>query len=136
MRYSGTEPLLRVMLEGQDQAKIRHWGQEIIDAVKARIVRREWTICSRHDPPLSQRQQGRDSSELARRRSSVRARCGRVCVDAGAPGITVHPRADARHITAADVQRGRGAAAAARVAASSSTSKATRARTCWRSCTR
>lgn len=27
----------------------------------------------------------------------------RTCVDAGAPGITVHPRADARHITAADV---------------------------------
>src|SRR5262245_10540527 len=27
----------------------------------------------------------------------------RVCVDAGAPGITVHPRADARHITTADV---------------------------------
>jgi pyridoxine 5-phosphate synthase len=37
-----------------------------------------------------------------------------VCVDAGAPGITVHPRADARHITAQDVRdvasllRGRG----------------------------
>ena len=28
----------------------------------------------------------------------------RVCVDAGARGITVHPRADARHITAADVR--------------------------------
>ena len=27
----------------------------------------------------------------------------RVCLDAGAPGITVHPRADARHITALDV---------------------------------
>lgn len=27
----------------------------------------------------------------------------RTCIDAGAPGITVHPRADARHITAADV---------------------------------
>ena len=27
----------------------------------------------------------------------------RVCIDAGAPGITVHPRADARHITIADV---------------------------------
>ena len=27
----------------------------------------------------------------------------RVCVKAGAPGITVHPRADARHITEADV---------------------------------
>jgi pyridoxine 5-phosphate synthase len=27
-----------------------------------------------------------------------------VCIAAGAPGITVHPRADARHITAADVR--------------------------------
>ncbi len=27
----------------------------------------------------------------------------KVCVNAGAPGITVHPRADARHITSADV---------------------------------
>ena len=27
----------------------------------------------------------------------------RVCIDAGAPGITVHPRADGRHITTADV---------------------------------
>jgi pyridoxine 5-phosphate synthase len=27
-----------------------------------------------------------------------------VCVSAGAPGITVHPRADARHITATDVR--------------------------------
>ncbi len=27
-----------------------------------------------------------------------------VCVDAGAPGITVHPRSDERHITAADVR--------------------------------
>ncbi|MGH9347189.1 MAG: pyridoxine 5'-phosphate synthase [Vicinamibacterales bacterium] len=28
----------------------------------------------------------------------------RVCLEAGTPGITVHPRADARHITAADVR--------------------------------
>ena len=28
-----------------------------------------------------------------------------VCLRAGAPGITVHPRADARHITAADVRQ-------------------------------
>ena len=27
----------------------------------------------------------------------------RVCIASGAPGITVHPRADARHITTADV---------------------------------
>jgi pyridoxine 5-phosphate synthase len=28
----------------------------------------------------------------------------RVCIDAGAPGITVHPRADSRHITVDDVR--------------------------------
>jgi phosphoglucosamine mutase len=37
VRYSGTEPLLRVMLEGQDEAEIRRWGQEIIDAVKQHV---------------------------------------------------------------------------------------------------
>ena len=37
VRYSGTEPLLRVMLEGQDQDEIRRWGQEIIDAVKEHV---------------------------------------------------------------------------------------------------
>lgn len=34
VRYSGTEPLLRVMLEGRDEGEIRQWGQEIIDVVK------------------------------------------------------------------------------------------------------
>jgi phosphoglucosamine mutase len=38
VRYSGTEPLLRVMLEGQNEAEIRKWGQEIIDAVKEAMV--------------------------------------------------------------------------------------------------
>jgi phosphoglucosamine mutase len=37
VRYSGTEPLLRVMLEGRDQAEIRRLAEEIIDAVKAHI---------------------------------------------------------------------------------------------------
>jgi phosphoglucosamine mutase len=37
VRYSGTEPLLRVMLEGKDEAEIRRWGQEIIDAVKEHV---------------------------------------------------------------------------------------------------
>ena len=37
VRYSGTEPLLRVMLEGKDQDEIRRWGQEIIDAVKQHL---------------------------------------------------------------------------------------------------
>jgi phosphoglucosamine mutase len=34
VRYSGTEPLLRVMLEGRDQGEITRWAQEIVDAVK------------------------------------------------------------------------------------------------------
>jgi len=37
IRYSGTEPLLRVMLEGQHQDEIRGWAQEIVDAVKKHI---------------------------------------------------------------------------------------------------
>jgi phosphoglucosamine mutase len=37
VRYSGTEPLLRVMLEGQDQDEIKKWGQEIIDAVRQHV---------------------------------------------------------------------------------------------------
>jgi len=38
VRYSGTEPLLRVMLEGQNEAEIRQWGQEIVDAVKEALA--------------------------------------------------------------------------------------------------
>jgi phosphoglucosamine mutase len=38
VRYSGTEPLLRVMLEGQDKAEITRWGQEIVDAVKRHLT--------------------------------------------------------------------------------------------------
>ena len=37
VRYSGTEPLLRVMLEGRDESEIRRWGQQIIDAVKQHL---------------------------------------------------------------------------------------------------
>jgi phosphoglucosamine mutase len=37
VRYSGTEPLLRVMLEGRNEAEIRKLGQDIIDAVKEHV---------------------------------------------------------------------------------------------------
>ncbi len=37
VRYSGTEPLLRVMLEGRNQDEIRAWAQEIIDAVTLHV---------------------------------------------------------------------------------------------------
>ena len=38
VRYSGTEPLLRVMIEGQDQQEIRAWAQEIVDVVKETLT--------------------------------------------------------------------------------------------------
>ena len=38
IRYSGTEPLLRIMIEGRDQKEIAHWAQEIADAVKQHLV--------------------------------------------------------------------------------------------------
>ena len=37
VRYSGTEPLLRVMLEGRSHGEIRRWGEEIVDAIKAHV---------------------------------------------------------------------------------------------------
>ena len=37
VRYSGTEPLLRVMLEGRQQDEIRAWAQEIVDVVKEHL---------------------------------------------------------------------------------------------------
>jgi phosphoglucosamine mutase len=37
VRYSGTEPLLRVMLEGKDQQQIRTWAQEIVDVVQKHL---------------------------------------------------------------------------------------------------
>ncbi|MEQ1757780.1 MAG: phosphoglucosamine mutase [Vicinamibacterales bacterium] len=37
VRYSGTEPLLRVMLEGRDQAEITRWAHEIAAAVTSHL---------------------------------------------------------------------------------------------------
>ena len=38
VRYSGTEPLLRIMIEGKDQHEIAAWAQEIADAVKHHLA--------------------------------------------------------------------------------------------------
>jgi phosphoglucosamine mutase len=37
VRYSGTEPLLRVMLEGQREDEIRKWAEEIVNVVKEHL---------------------------------------------------------------------------------------------------
>jgi phosphoglucosamine mutase len=37
IRYSGTEPLLRIMLEGQDKYQITGWAKEIADLVEKKI---------------------------------------------------------------------------------------------------
>lgn len=37
VRYSGTEPLLRIMIEGQDQQEIQRWADEIADSVRTTI---------------------------------------------------------------------------------------------------
>ena len=38
VRVSGTEPLVRVMLEGKDQQKIRELGESIAEVVRERLV--------------------------------------------------------------------------------------------------
>jgi phosphoglucosamine mutase len=37
VRYSGTEPLLRVMIEGKDQNQIQAWAAEIAGVVREHL---------------------------------------------------------------------------------------------------
>ena len=37
IRYSGTEPLLRIMIEGEEEKKLHRWAQEIVELVKKHI---------------------------------------------------------------------------------------------------
>jgi phosphoglucosamine mutase len=37
VRYSGTEPLLRIMIEGEELTRVQGWAQEIADAVRASL---------------------------------------------------------------------------------------------------
>ena len=38
VRYSGTEPLLRVMIEGKDHAQIHAWAEDIVEAARAALT--------------------------------------------------------------------------------------------------
>ena len=37
VRYSGTEPLLRITLQGSDQGDIERWAEEIAEVVRRRL---------------------------------------------------------------------------------------------------
>jgi phosphoglucosamine mutase len=37
VRYSGTEPLLRIMIEGRDQDEIQSWASEFAGTVKEHL---------------------------------------------------------------------------------------------------
>jgi phosphoglucosamine mutase len=37
VRYSGTEPLLRIMIEGEDQASVQAWAEEIAEAARVHL---------------------------------------------------------------------------------------------------
>ena len=53
--------------------------------------------------PLREREQSGDPANFPRRPIAERVEAVHVCLAAGVAGITVHPRADARHITPQDV---------------------------------
>ena len=38
IRYSGTEPLLRIMIEGKDDTQIKGWAEEIAASVRAHLA--------------------------------------------------------------------------------------------------
>jgi phosphoglucosamine mutase len=37
VRWSGTEPKLRIMIEGPDEGRIRAWAKELVDAARQDI---------------------------------------------------------------------------------------------------
>ena len=80
VRYSGTEPLLRVMIEGQDQATVQAWAEEIAEAVRDAGV----TKLSVNVNKIATLRNSRGGHEPA-----VLAAAVETCVAAGAPGITV-----------------------------------------------
>jgi phosphoglucosamine mutase len=38
VRFSGTEPLARVMVEGQDPGQVENWAEKIATAIRAELA--------------------------------------------------------------------------------------------------
>ena len=141
VRYSGTEPLLRVMLEGQDEAEIRQLGRRKSSTRSSSTSARAKSevrirILDCRDQALRQRQQGRDGPELARRQRAVGARGRAACASRparpGSPCIRAPTRGTSRPPTCARSPR---ILARTRRPASNTTSKAIRGRICSSWCT-
>ena len=101
VRYSGTEPLLRVMLEGQNKAEIEP-GAEIVERSRRSSM-----------PSIKLSVNVNKVATLRNSRGGAEPNvvdAVRMCIAADAPGITVHPRADERHITKDRCTSDRGAA--------------------------
>src|SRR5690606_38680504 len=113
VRYSGTEPLLRIMIEGRDQQEIDAWAHEIAETARQALGEGRPSGPFSHDLSYPLFAMARLSVNIHKVATVRNSRGGsipsvvdaaRVCLEAEAPGITVHPRADQRHITPTDVR--------------------------------
>ncbi len=131
VRYSGTEPLLRIMLEGRDRDEITRLGErdrrnrETGTRVTARCARHGRTEARSTAQPVAPQHctEMINLSVNINKVATVRNSRGgtvpsvieaaEVCIDAGVQGITVHPRADAASHHVRRCPRARSAARAA-----------------------
>ena len=104
IRYSGTEPLLRIMIEGKDQREIQGWADEIASAVRTHLTLNVPRRC-RHGPSQRQRQQGRHAAQLARWAPAQRRR--RRAHDRRGRGSRHHRAPACRRATHHDPRRAR-----------------------------
>ena len=102
VRYSGTEPLLRIMIEGQDQQRDPGLGRrDRAEVVETRLrtigigLHVRLAVNIDHIATIRQARKAREPDPLA---------AALIAERAGAEGITVHLRTDRRHIQDRDLE--------------------------------